>query len=295
MEVNVVAEFVAAHPLYSRSSAEHCSAWVAALAAQGLHTQPGTRTLHQLNLQLRKLCGPQTVQRAVQMHIGELCRRWQALKASESDNCGSDSGSDSDDGNGESAADRKAITAVLLAELRTLRALQWHELHRADVHAALRLAVEEHVRVSCGAEFEEPQLPQLQRWLHGVLAPFALLLLLDGTEPSEHAHGQGQALWASTSHWLLRALSLLRGAELFDIVVDFPDSLCAVREFREAASASNSLGAVGKSFRAALRKRLLHSGASTAQIIDVYVPKNLSLASCPPPLSPCLCLLVLLN
>ena len=78
-------------------------------------------------------------------------------------------------------------------------------------------------------------------------------------------------LWSSLSHCLLRSLSLLRASELFDLVVEFPDSLCTAREFKEAAAASNSIGAVGKIFRETVRRRLLHSGAGTAQIIDFYI------------------------
>ena len=70
---------------------------------------------------------------------------------------------------------------------------------------------------------------------------------------------------------LYHAISRVRGNEMFDIIADYPDSLTAVTELREAASAAASLPQIGKVFRAAIVKRLLHPGASTLQIVEMYV------------------------
>eukprot|EP00605_Chrysophyceae_sp_TOSAG23-4_P002667 GSChrysophyteH1.ASY1.ANO1.2943.1 assembled CDS len=171
----------------------------------------------------------------------------------------------------------------LRVEATAIQSLGWHHLYRSDVLEVLHRAVETHVKVSCKEDFETPMLPELQRWLQEALLPFALSILSTEADAEAEAYDHDKQrkpghnkvdsdhLWSSLSHCLLRSLSLLRASELFDLVVEFPDSLCAAREFKEAAAASNSIGAVGKIFCETVRRRLLHSGAGTAQIIDFYI------------------------
>ena len=70
---------------------------------------------------------------------------------------------------------------------------------------------------------------------------------------------------------LCNSLSRLRASELFEIVMEFPDSLEAIRELKTAATVANNLSLVGHAFRATINKRLLHLGATTSQILDMYV------------------------
>jgi anaphase-promoting complex subunit 2 len=42
-------------------------------------------------------------------------------------------------------------------------------------------------------------------------------------------------------------------------------------QLKDAATASSSLSLVGKTLRASVCRRLLHTGASTSQILDLYV------------------------
>ena len=62
-----------------------------------------------------------------------------------------------------------------------------------------------------------------------------------------------------------------RCKQLFEMVAEYPESVIALRELRDLIKQSDNMGFVGKNFRTALRKRLLHMGASTTQILDFYV------------------------
>ena len=59
----------------------------------------------------------------------------------------------------------------------------------------------------------------------------------------------------------------IRSAKLFEIVAEYPESSPSLKELKQTASLTNSMGYVGKVFRGAVQRRLLHLGASTAQIL----------------------------
>ena len=69
-------------------------------------------------------------------------------------------------------------------------------------------------------------------------------------------------------------LGALRIEELFDIVVDHPDSLGAVKDLRMCLSDDRQFGlreSLVSSFNEQLRRRLLHPGARTADVISQYI------------------------
>ncbi len=55
------------------------------------------------------------------------------------------------------------------------------------------------------------------------------------------------------------------------MIAEYPDSLVSLKELRDDIKHTDNIALIGKSFRAVLRKRLLHMGASTSQILDFYV------------------------
>lgn len=59
----------------------------------------------------------------------------------------------------------------------------------------------------------------------------------------------------------------VRSQKLFEIVADYPDSIPSLRELKHTALMSNNMGYLGKVFRVAVQRRLLHMGASTSQIL----------------------------
>jgi len=64
---------------------------------------------------------------------------------------------------------------------------------------------------------------------------------------------------------------LVRMEELFDIIADHPDSQPAVLELRQVLEKTNMHLQLGETLQQSLKKRLIHPGANTSQIIDVYI------------------------
>jgi anaphase-promoting complex subunit 2 len=63
----------------------------------------------------------------------------------------------------------------------------------------------------------------------------------------------------------------VRIGETFDMVTDFPDSLPAVQELTHVLARTRMHDKLAMELRASLSRRLIHPGANTSQIIDVYI------------------------
>lgn len=70
---------------------------------------------------------------------------------------------------------------------------------------------------------------------------------------------------------MLETLGALRSADMFDIVIDFPDSTPALQDLAVCLQHTSLAGHFAATFRAALQQRLLHAGAATSDIIHTYV------------------------
>ncbi|GIL90433.1 hypothetical protein Vretifemale_18041, partial [Volvox reticuliferus] len=73
------------------------------------------------------------------------------------------------------------------------------------------------------------------------------------------------------SYLVYETLGRLRISEMFDIVVDYPDSLPAIRDLAACLRHTNLQSLFVSSFKRALQQRLLHAGASATGIIHQYV------------------------
>lgn len=146
--------------------------------------------------------------------------------------------------------------------LGLIESLGWLKMHSDVLIQALYVATKSHVRETCINEYEKFFLPELLSWLDRTLMPLV-----------EHALGSTASVTIQPllSLSLHKSLSEIRAQELFNIVADFPDSIYAVKELKEAMSRAGTLTIVGKEFKNAVNKRLLHMGASTTQIVSFYV------------------------
>ncbi|EFJ49123.1 hypothetical protein VOLCADRAFT_80889 [Volvox carteri f. nagariensis] len=73
------------------------------------------------------------------------------------------------------------------------------------------------------------------------------------------------------SYLVYETLGRLRISQMFDVVVDYPDSLPAIGDLAACLRHTNLQSLFVCSFKAALQQRLLHAGASATGIIHHYV------------------------
>jgi anaphase-promoting complex subunit 2 len=223
---------------------------------------------------------------ALKLACLELLRRW---KGPSDDN--DDESEDEDELSQEASIDMELEREEVRTHLATFHACGWIKQYSRELMEAVHQEIDNHVKSTCKGEFESKLLPSLQQWLQEVLLPFVKMInyspsedqevlsantlaaVLANDTPQHHDINDAleEALWPSLAMSLLRSFALLRATELFDIIMEFPESMAAAKEFRDAVAASDCLGAVGKIFRPVITRRLLHVGASTSQILDMYV------------------------
>jgi anaphase-promoting complex subunit 2 len=184
--------------------------------------------------------------------------------------------------------------------LLKLHACRWHLLFADTIKQAVLAAIDEHVRKECKGDHEPGKLAVLQQWVDDCVSPLSRKALGFQPRPDHtnkvsnsgssnsssstnsssssssiigcnNSSGSKSSLEEELCGAVCEAFSVARAEELFEMVADFPDTYGAMRELRRAASAASSEARVAHIFRKAVCRRLLHSGASTTQILDMYV------------------------
>ena len=155
-------------------------------------------------------------------------------------------------------------------EFSACKSYQWVELYYKQYLSLFCEIIQKKVNMDCQGEYQKEFLPELNHWIDEDMYPFATDLLAD----------DGCILWGAMKPSelkgylrlsLVQAISLKRASELFEMVADYPDSIVALKELKDAALSSSTMAQVGRLFRSSICKRLLHPGASTSQILDIYV------------------------
>ncbi|KAH3662344.1 hypothetical protein OGAPHI_005596 [Ogataea philodendri] len=118
--------------------------------------------------------------------------------------------------------------------------------------------IKSHIGTQCSLVWNKPLLTDLSHYTHQILTPKFVDLL----PPSD-----ADCLTELVKNELVR----LRIKEIFDIVVDYPDSTFALQELRECMTTASQQTQLVNTFIHLAEKRLLHAGVSTIDIIKCYI------------------------
>ncbi|KAK1743166.1 anaphase-promoting complex subunit 2 [Skeletonema marinoi] len=132
---------------------------------------------------------------------------------------------------------------------------------------ALHSVMMEAIKSLIAGDFEtEGMLDQTLEWKSQVLVPWVYSVV--GAEAYECNQWAAQLDYAASECFVH-----VRMNELFDLVTDYPESLPAVRELQLALDRTGRIfyETLAFEWRQALVQRLIHPGAQTSQIIDVYI------------------------
>jgi anaphase-promoting complex subunit 2 len=170
--------------------------------------------------------------------------------------------------------------AEVVATLRKLESFQQMNatLHNLDLFSAvtdtrefaqvIERTIEAKISECCDDEYEEPLLGRLLEWLDAVVLGWLRLQIPD-SDPGKP--NQISAWSALLEYGLHKALAQNRIAVLFDIIVEFPDSIGALEDLEACINRTDLRGVLVSSLKAALRKRLLLPGANTQDILTTYI------------------------
>ncbi|KAI0822342.1 ubiquitin-protein ligase [Trametes gibbosa] len=154
--------------------------------------------------------------------------------------------------------------------------------------------IEAHVNETCGKKWDEPMLAKLRGWMTEKIVPWMIMPYARGARSAEEARGMLQGVGSRFDYHVCKTLCDLRIQEIFDIIVDYPDSQSALQDLKVVSSwhgledhdvminrvcgrLQECLQRVDQrsqlviTLRKANKKRLLHPGADTKDILTQYV------------------------
>lgn len=174
--------------------------------------------------------------------------------------------------------------------VHNLRGLGFSSMTEDAYASAIFLLLKAKVYDLAGDEYRNSVLESIKEWIQAVPLQF-LHALLDylGDSISYYSTPSAKSPLASCPssgdkpsegiiRWQLRleyfayeTLQDLRIAKLFEIIVDYPDSVPAIEDLKQCLEYTGQHSKLVDSFISSLRYRLLTAGASTNDILDQYV------------------------
>lgn len=147
------------------------------------------------------------------------------------------------------------------------------------VHKALRMALydvnERTIRKLICSRYESYGMwGAVLDWKKNVLGPWLFQKVLNVSMEEEEEEEDYENWKQKIDLLVATSFVTVRMEELFTIITEYPDSKPAVEELREAIAYSTTPAQrmrLATSLKENLQRRLLHPGANTAQILDVYI------------------------
>ncbi|KAG6841615.1 hypothetical protein C0991_009040 [Blastosporella zonata] len=131
--------------------------------------------------------------------------------------------------------------------------------------------IEAYVLQTCTGEWSKPILEELRIWMADKMIPWMLLPYARSATTSEEARSMLAGVGARFDFHMNKTLCDLRTKEIFDIIIDFPDSMGALQDLKDCLQRVDQRSALVQSLRKSNQKRLLHPGAGTKLILSQYV------------------------
>ncbi|KAJ5670057.1 uncharacterized protein N7477_005420 [Penicillium maclennaniae] len=142
----------------------------------------------------------------------------------------------------------------------------------------MNIMITEFVRAAYTGKWASPTsaVQHLKHWIENVFARLAVqVLAIIHTPPSgNQASNSLDVSFGDVEKWQeigIARLGALRTSELFDVIVDWPASSGAAEDLRHFTTHPAARAYVTQSFIATLNQRLLHPGASTVEILQLYI------------------------
>ncbi|OBZ71191.1 Anaphase-promoting complex subunit 2 [Grifola frondosa] len=131
--------------------------------------------------------------------------------------------------------------------------------------------IEAHVLETCTGKWGEPMLAPLREWMADKVVPWMIMPYARGARTAAEAQSMLQSVGSRFDFHVCKTLSDLRTREIFDIIIDYPDSLSALQDLKECLQRVDQRTQLVATLRKANKRRLLHPGADTKDILTQYV------------------------
>ncbi|CAB4423597.1 unnamed protein product [Rhizophagus irregularis] len=134
--------------------------------------------------------------------------------------------------------------------------------------------IELRVQNTCKGTFDKPMLRHSTKWLYSTLYPWLQIIFSSNSQLSHESIENRLVAWSKRLNYHFCMIFCdSRISELFDVIVDFPDSKIAIDDLIVCMRRLDKdyRYRLVESLHAAFRKRLLIPGAGTMDIINTYI------------------------
>jgi anaphase-promoting complex subunit 2 len=129
--------------------------------------------------------------------------------------------------------------------------------------------IEIKIRDLCKEQFSATVLPDIEEWVNSLVYEWLKLVIC--TKKDELNNRMFLQWKARIEYFVYETIAEIRISELFDIIVDYPDSNPAVLDLKEALSKTSQHSELINSLKKSFHERLLHPGATTLDILSQYL------------------------
>ncbi|XP_049784564.1 anaphase-promoting complex subunit 2 isoform X1 [Schistocerca cancellata] len=143
------------------------------------------------------------------------------------------------------------------------------------ITSLIHVRIEKHVHDSCKGSFDTSYLASLDEWLETVVMGWLTRIYCAGTDaapPSTRSTQEAlNKFKQKLSHFLYETYTRTRIEQLFNIIIEYPDSQPAVEDLRVCLQKTDLRKTLVQRLQRALETRLLHPGVNTGDILTAYV------------------------
>ena len=132
-----------------------------------------------------------------------------------------------------------------------------------------------YIQNECRGEFFKSCIERVMKWMEECISPWLRYIIQDdGAASNDESDDECLTIeqWKPRlEYFIYKLFAELRISELFEIIVEYPDSLPAVNDLKECLAKTESRKLLTESLQDAFEKRLLHPAVNTDDILTQYV------------------------
>lgn len=166
----------------------------------------------------------------------------------------------------------KAIINVFHETNRKLIELELLERLAGEVLTSLiHKRIENHVQETCKGSFEVHYISYLENWLQDVVMGWLSRIYSSSESNKPEVEASLNKFKQKLKHLLFETYTRTRIDQLFNIIIEYPDSDPAIEDLRHCLQKTDLRGYLTQKLQRALETRLLHPGVNTPDILTAYI------------------------
>lgn len=138
-----------------------------------------------------------------------------------------------------------------------------------------QVRIESHMEKLCSGSFDISHMGFLDDWLEITVVAWLTRIYCAGSSkpPSDDTYIQNaiSKFRQKLSYFMHHSYTMLRIDQLFNIIIEYPDSLPAVEDIRIGLQMTDLRPTLCRKLQSALETRLLHPGVNTPDILTAYI------------------------